>query len=40
MTGPDHYRKAEELTAKAHQYLGQGDGQHRADGLRPRSWRL
>ena len=30
MTGPDHYRKAEELTAKAHEYLGQGDGQHSA----------
>jgi hypothetical protein len=27
MTGPDHYRKAEELTAKAHDYLGQGEGQ-------------
>ena len=27
MTGPDHYRKAEELAAKAHEYLGQGDGQ-------------
>jgi hypothetical protein len=26
MTGPDHYRKAEELTQKAHEYLGQGDG--------------
>jgi|HubBroStandDraft_2_1064218.scaffolds.fasta_scaffold2154417_1 hypothetical protein len=26
MTGPDHYRKAEELTAKAHDYLGQGEG--------------
>jgi hypothetical protein len=30
MTGPDHYRKAEELTAKAHEYLGQGDGQDSA----------
>jgi hypothetical protein len=30
MTGPDHYRKAEELAAKAHEYLGQGDGQHSA----------
>jgi len=28
MTGPDHYRKAEELAAKAHEYLGQGEGQH------------
>jgi hypothetical protein len=27
MTGPDHYRKAEELTEKAHEYLEQGDGQ-------------
>jgi hypothetical protein len=26
MTGPDHDRKAEELTAKAHDYLGQGEG--------------
>jgi hypothetical protein len=30
MTGPDHYRKAEELTAKAHDYLGQGEGQDSA----------
>ena len=30
MTGPDHYRKAEELAAKAHEYLGQGEGQHSA----------
>ena len=30
MTGPDHYRKAEELTAKAHDYLGQGEGQSAA----------
>lgn len=27
MTGPDHYRKAEELAHKAHEYLGQGGGQ-------------
>ena len=27
MTGPDHYRRAEELAAEAHNYLGQGDGQ-------------
>lgn len=27
MTGPEHYRKAEELAAKAGEYLGQGDGQ-------------
>jgi hypothetical protein len=26
MTGPDHYQ-AEELTQKAHEYLGQGNGQ-------------
>ena len=30
MTGPEHYRKAEELTAKAHDYLGQGEGQDSA----------
>jgi predicted trehalose synthase len=30
MTGPDHYRKAEELTAKAHDYLGQEEGQSAA----------
>lgn len=30
MTGPDHYRKAEELTEKAHECLGQGDGQESA----------
>ena len=30
MTGPDHYRKAEELAAKAHDYLGQGEGQDSA----------
>jgi hypothetical protein len=30
MTGPDHYRKAEELTATAHDYLGQGEGQSAA----------
>ena len=30
MTGPDHYRKAEELAAKADEYLGQGEGQHSA----------
>jgi hypothetical protein len=30
MTGPDHYRKAEELTAKAHEYLGQGDSEKSA----------
>ena len=27
MDGPAHYRKAEELAAKAAEYLGQGDGQ-------------
>jgi hypothetical protein len=30
MTSADHYRKAEELTAKAHDYLGQGEGQDSA----------
>ena len=25
MTGPEHFRKAEELAAKASEYLGQGD---------------
>ena len=30
MTGPDHYGKAEELAAKAHDYLGQGEGQDSA----------
>lgn len=30
MTGPDHYRKAEELAQKAHEHLGQGDGQESA----------
>ena len=30
MTGPDHYRKAEELAAKAHEYLGRGEGQDSA----------
>ncbi len=27
MTGPGHYRRAEELAAEAHRLLGQGDGQ-------------
>jgi len=27
MTGPEHYRRAEELAAKADEYLGQGEGQ-------------
>ena len=27
MTGPQHYRRAEELAAKASQYPGQADGQ-------------
>ena len=27
MTGPEHYRRAEELAAQAHGLLGQGDGQ-------------
>jgi hypothetical protein len=30
MTGPDHFRRAEELAAKASEYLGQGDGQDSA----------
>ena len=30
MTGPDHDRKAEELTAKAHDYHEQGEGQSAA----------
>ena len=30
MTGPEHFRKAEELAAKAGEYLGQGDGQDSA----------
>ena len=30
MTGPDHYRQAEELTAKAHDYLGREEGQSAA----------
>jgi hypothetical protein len=30
MTGPDHFREAEKLAAKAHEYLGQGDGQDSA----------
>ena len=29
-TGPEHLRKAEELAAKAAEYLGQGDGQESA----------
>lgn len=27
MTGPEHFRRAEELAARAHKLLGQGDGQ-------------
>jgi hypothetical protein len=30
MDGPSHYRKAEELAAKAGEYLGRGDGQDSA----------
>jgi hypothetical protein len=30
MTGPQHCRTAEELAAKASEYLGQGDGQDSA----------
>jgi len=27
MTGPEHFRRAEELAAEAHKLLSQGDGQ-------------
>jgi hypothetical protein len=27
MTGPEYYRRAEQLAAKADEYLGQGEGQ-------------
>jgi hypothetical protein len=27
MTGPEHFRRAEELAAEAHKLPGQGDGQ-------------
>jgi len=30
MTGQEHFRRAEELAAKAGEYLGQGDGQDTA----------
>ena len=30
MTGPEHFRRAEELAAKAAEYLGHGDGQDTA----------
>jgi hypothetical protein len=30
MTGPQHFRRAEELAAKASEYLGHGDGQESA----------
>lgn len=30
MTGPEHFRRAEELAAKAAEYLGRGDGQDTA----------
>jgi len=30
MTGPEHFQRAEELAAKAAEYLGQGDGQDNA----------
>src|SRR5689334_24955206 len=33
MTGPEHYRRAEELAAEAHRLLGQGDGQATAGAL-------
>lgn len=31
MTGPEHFRRAEELAAEAHKLLGRGDGQATAD---------
>ena len=34
MTGPEHFRRAEELAAQAHKLLGPGDGQAIA-GVRP-----
>jgi hypothetical protein len=37
MTGPGHYRRAEELAAEAHRPLGQGDGQATAGASGP-SW--
>ena len=30
MTAPEHFRRAEELAAKASEYLGHGDGQDSA----------
>ena len=30
MTGPEHFSRAEELAAKASEYLGHGDGQDSA----------
>ncbi len=30
MTGPEHYRRAEQLAAKADEYPGQGEGQDTA----------
>ena len=30
MTGPEHYRPAEQLAGKADEYLGQGEGQDTA----------
>ena len=30
MNGPEHFRRAEQLAAKAAEYLGQGDGQDSA----------
>jgi hypothetical protein len=35
MTGPGHYRRAEELAAEAHRPLGQGDGQATAGASGP-----
>jgi hypothetical protein len=30
MTGPEHFRRAEQFAAKAEKYLGQGEGQDTA----------
>ena len=39
MTGPEHYRHAEELVTEAHRLLGQGDGQATA-GVWAIPWRV
>ena len=43
MTGPEHYRRGEELAAQAHRLLGRGDGQATAGvwaavAQAPRCW--